>query len=150
MGQDLGVVLLPEPVIVVLAPVAVDDVDLRDLPGDGRGKHYRRRGSGMLTHGIFRTSLSQDARLGRRGPSPATSCGSHFTGRSPRTAGPQPRDVLRLTLHRTLASDGGAPAPRRPAAHTSPDARLGRRGPSPATSCGSHFTGRSPRTAGPQ
>src|SRR6266498_5786259 len=54
---------------------------------------------------------SPDARLGRRGPSPATSCGSHFTGRSPRTAGPQPRDVLRLTLHRTLASDGGAPAP---------------------------------------
>src|SRR6266498_2622069 len=98
MGQDLGVVLLPEPVIVVLAPVAVDDVDLRDLPGDGRGKHYRRRGSGMLTHGIFRTSLSQDARLERRGP--------------------QPRDVLRLTRHRKLASDGGAPAPRRPAAHT--------------------------------
>src|SRR5438552_2575247 len=102
MGQDLGVVLLPEPVIVVLAPVAVDDVDLRDLPGDRWDKHHRRRGSGMLTHGIFRTSVSQDVRLGRR-------------------AGPQPRDVLRLTRHRTLASDGGAPAPRRPAAHTSPD-----------------------------
>ncbi len=58
MGQDLGVVLLPEPVIVVLAPVAVDDVDLRDLPGDGRDKHYRRRGSGMLRHGRFRTSLT--------------------------------------------------------------------------------------------
>src|SRR5437867_10259900 len=38
--------------------------------------------------------------------------------RSPRTAGPQPRDVLRLGL---------------------PDARLGRRVPSPATSCGSVF-----------
>src|SRR6266536_2254089 len=109
MGQDLGVVLLPEPVIVVLAPVAVDDVDLRDLPGDGRGKHYRRRGSGMLTHGIFRTSLSQDARLGRGGPSPATSCGSHATGSSPRTAGPQPRDVLRLTPHGSSPRTAGAP-----------------------------------------
>src|SRR6266852_4612578 len=37
-------------------------------------------------------------RLGRRGPSPATSCGSASLLRSPRTAGPQPRDVLRLTL----------------------------------------------------
>src|SRR5712692_1986306 len=82
------------------------------------------------------------ARLGRRDPSPATSCGSH--------------DYLEL-----LASDGGTPAPRRPAARTTiwncspwtagPQprdvlrlarlfgiARLGRRGPSPATSCGSH------------
>src|SRR6266540_1207750 len=41
---------------------------------------------------------------------------AQFSGCSPRTAGPQPRDVLRLS---------------------SPDARLGRRGPSPATSCGS-------------
>src|SRR5438874_7294645 len=41
---------------------------------------------------------SSSARLRRRGPSPATSCGSH--------------DLLRL------ASDGGAPAPRRPAART--------------------------------
>src|SRR5262245_11273819 len=39
------------------------------------------------------------ARLGRRGPSPATSCGSQ--------------------IHVVLASDGGAPAPRRPAAHKS-------------------------------
>src|SRR6059036_2574303 len=77
-------------------------------------------------------------RLGRRGPSPATSSGSHdqdyrlasdggapaprrpparttrITG-SPRTAGPQPRDVLRL-------------------ARPGLQARLGRRGPSPATS----------------
>src|SRR6185503_16459434 len=38
------------------------------------------------------------------------------------------------------ASPGGAPAPRRPAARTSdPYARLGRRGPSPATACGAHF-----------
>src|SRR5215470_8840851 len=50
----------------------------------------------------------------------------------------------------TLASDGGAPAPRRPAARTLINARLGRRGPSPATSCGSHTHQRSPRTAGPQ
>src|SRR5262249_60502737 len=52
------------------------------------------------------------------GPSPATSCGSHdqFIS-SPRTAGPQPRDVLRLarSVHK-LASDGGAPAPPRLAA----------------------------------
>src|SRR3990167_8179865 len=82
------------------------------------------------------------ARLGRRGPSPATACGSHGSPLS-------------------LASDGGAPAPRRPAARTalifrsprtagpqprdglrlarlSSFARLGRRGPSPATACGSH------------
>src|SRR5215471_6157694 len=79
------------------------------------------------------------ARLGRRGPSPATPCGSH--------------DRIRL------ASGGGAPAPRRPAARTtaygSPraagpqprdalqlarphTARLGRRGSSPATPCDSH------------
>src|SRR3989440_3414547 len=38
---------------------------------------------------------------------------------SPRTAGPQPRDVLRLALPCSSA-------------------RLGRRGPRPATSCGSH------------
>src|SRR5713101_8918950 len=37
-------------------------------------------------------------RLGRRGPSPATSCSSHISFRSPRTAGPQPRDVLQLTI----------------------------------------------------
>src|SRR3989442_1265099 len=81
-------------------------------------------------------------RLGRRGPSPATACGSHDH------------------IHR-LASAGGAPAPRRPAARTTtstdsprpagpqprnglrlarphPQTRLGRRGPSPATACGSH------------
>src|SRR5207245_785893 len=40
-------------------------------------------------------------RLGRRGPSPATACGSHDH------------------IHR-LASAGGAPAPRRPAARTTP------------------------------
>src|SRR3990172_271699 len=62
--------------------------------------------------------------LGRRAPSPATSCGSAFHLRSPRTAGPQPRDVLRLSLPSPLASDGGAPAPRRPAAHTAALGRL--------------------------
>src|SRR5204863_3538865 len=40
---------------------------------------------------------------------------------SPRTAGPPPRDVLRLAL----------PAPLQ--------ARLARRGPRPATCCGSHY-----------
>src|SRR5439155_2545226 len=107
------------------------------------------------------------ASLGRRGLGAATACGSvlwmlasdggapaprrpaaQFFGCSPRTAGPQPRDVLRLS---------------------SLDARLGRRGPSPATSCGSvlwmlasdggapaprppaaQVFGCSPRTAGPQ
>src|SRR5258705_2183896 len=37
-----------------------------------------------------------------------------------------------------LASNGGTPAPRRAAARTARDARLARRGPSPATCCGSH------------
>src|SRR5712692_2571449 len=92
------------------------------------------------------------ARLGRRDPSPATSCGSH--------------DYLEL-----LALDGGAPAPRRPAARTTiwncspwtagPQprdvlrlarlfgiARLGRRGPSPATSCGSHYHGETEKALG--
>src|SRR5882762_7303812 len=76
----------------------------------------------------------------RGAPSPATSCGSHYSLGSPRTAGtpaprrpaarttlsarlgprgPQPRDVLRLALLSQLASDGGDP--------------------SPATSCGSHY-----------
>src|SRR5205823_2647655 len=54
------------------------------------------RTAGPQPRDVLRLS-SPDARLGRRGPSPATSCGS----------------VLRM-----LASDGGAPAPRRPAAHT--------------------------------
>src|SRR5437899_7221640 len=81
-------------------------------------------------------------RLGRRGPSPATACGSHDH------------------IHR-LASAGGAPAPRRPAARTTtstdsprpagpqprtglrlarppPQTRLGRRGPSPPTACRPH------------
>src|SRR5713101_6266140 len=70
-------------------------------------------------------SLSLFTRLRRRGPSPATSCSSAFHPRSPRTAGPQPRDVLQLGLPSSLASDGGAPAPRRPAAHATlfPDAQ---------------------------
>src|SRR5262245_64230632 len=53
--------------------------------------------------------------------------------------GPQPRDGLRLALLLHLASAGGAPAPRRPAARTTSSPRLGRRGPSPATACGSHY-----------
>src|SRR5438876_1070466 len=75
------------------------------------------------------------------GPSPATSCGSHATGRSPRTAGPQPRDVLRLALHRTSPRTAGA-QPRdvlRLTRHRTLASDGG--GPSPATSCGSHFTG---------
>jgi len=47
-----------------------------------------------------------------------------------------------------LASDGGAPAPRRPATRLS-DAGLGRWGPSPTPSCGSSFWCW-PRTVGPQ
>src|SRR5207253_6189950 len=43
VGDDLGVVLLAEPEVVVLAPVAVDDVDLRDFPGDGRPEPARRQ-----------------------------------------------------------------------------------------------------------
>src|SRR5882762_7524419 len=71
----------------------------------------------------------------RGAPSPATSCGSHYSLGSPRTAGtpaprrpaarttlsarlgprgPQPRDVLRLALLSRLASDGGAPRPAAP------------------------------------
>src|SRR6266498_3948936 len=77
---------------------------------------------------------------------------------SPRTLpGPSPRRPA-ARLSGWLASDGGAPAPRRPAARLSGwlasdggaqprdvlrsalrNARLGRRGPSPATSCGSHY-----------
>src|SRR2546422_6753971 len=55
-------------------------------------------------HGRLTTS---SPRLGLRGPSPATSCGSHYhVIISPRTAGPQPRDVLRLALpHHTSAVD---------------------------------------------
>src|SRR5439155_3826371 len=34
------------------------------------------------------------ARLGRRGPSPATACSAHHPIRAPRPAGPQPRDGL--------------------------------------------------------
>src|SRR5206468_8356678 len=39
----------------------------------------------------------------------------------------------------SLTSHGGAPAPRRAAARLSCIARLARRGPSPATCCGSHY-----------
>src|SRR2546427_10347104 len=65
----------------------------------------------------------------------------------------RPRDVLRLARPRhRLASHGGAPAPRRPAARTTTSSTcLGRRGPSPATSCGSHHPVIDlPPTAGPQ
>src|SRR5262245_10448835 len=64
-------------------------------------------------------------------------------------------DLLRASAHRGLlglfflcscASAGGAPAPRRPAAHTA-SLRLGRRGPSPATACGAHRVA-APRPAG--
>src|SRR5207249_10169315 len=54
------------------------------------------------------------------GPQPTTSCDSHYLSiDSSRTVGPQPHGVLRLALpfHR-LVSDGGAPAPRRPATRT--------------------------------
>src|SRR5262249_29487198 len=54
---------------------------------------------------------------------------------------------------RLLASDGGAPAPRRPPARTTTSsARLGRWGPSPTTSSGSHyhFTGLPRRCAQPR
>src|SRR2546426_11410592 len=48
---------------------------------------------------IFMSLLFRvQSHLGRRGPSPATACGSHY--------------------HHRLASAGGAPAPRRPAART--------------------------------
>src|SRR5262249_49609275 len=75
-----------------------------------------------------------------RAPCPAGGSRCRFIG-APRPAGPQPRDGLQraLPVHRR-ASAGGAPAPRRPAARTSgSSARLGRRGPSPATACSAHF-----------
>src|SRR5882724_671085 len=98
------------------------------------------RAAGPQPRDALRLALPHTARLGRRGPSPATPCGSHYLIRlasgggapaprrlaarttsygSPRAAGPQPRDALRLALPHT--------------------ARLGRRGPSPATPCGSHY-----------
>src|SRR5207245_4395185 len=101
------------------------------------------RTAGPQPRNVLRLALpGLQTRLGRRGPSPATSSGSHYqdyrlasdgeapaprrpparTTRitdSPRPARPQPRDVLRLAL---------------PGLQT----RLGRRGPSPATSSGSH------------
>src|SRR5437879_4126071 len=60
------------------------------------------------------------ARLGRRGPSPATACrAARPFVCAPRPAGPQPRVGLpRRTTLRMRASAGGAPAPRRPAART--------------------------------
>src|SRR5262247_30985 len=48
------------------------------------------------------------------------------------------------------ASAGGAPAPRRPAATIYSEARLGRRGPSPATACSDDLFGSALRPAGPQ
>src|SRR5262252_6871160 len=67
--------------------------------------------------------------------------------RSPRTAGPQPRWSCGSPCV-SLASDGGAPAPLvlRLALRI---ARLGRRGPSPASPA-ARPAYRSPRTAGPQ
>src|SRR6266498_5204719 len=77
------------------------------------------RTAGPQPRDVLRLALLSYARLGRRGPSPATSCGSHYSLMlasdggapaprrpaarttllcSPRTAGPQPRDVLRLAL----------------------------------------------------
>src|SRR5207247_9122549 len=58
-------------------------------------------------HGRLTTS---SPRLGLRGPSPATSCGSHYhVITSPRTAGPHPRDVLRLALPHHVSTIDHAP-----------------------------------------
>src|SRR5436309_19692 len=81
-----------------------------------------------------------DRRASAGGEAP-TACGaySRLIG-APRLAGPQPRDSLRRALMiLRRASAGGAPAPRQPAARThDSSARLGWRGPSPATACGAH------------
>src|SRR5439155_3595992 len=73
-------------------------------------------------------------RLGRRGPSPATSSGSHY------------QDYR-------LASDGGAPAPRRPPARTTrltgSPRTAGPQAPRRPPARTTRLTG-SPRTAGPQ
>src|SRR5438552_15202309 len=69
----------------------------------------------------------------------------HFMG-TPRPAGPQPRDGLRLAYLRLARLGRRGPQPRDGLRlaylHL---ARLGRRGPSPATACRSH-TGFSPHT----
>src|SRR5439155_17735419 len=98
------------------------------------------RTAGPQPRDVLRLGSSPSARLERRRPSPATFSGSDHLLRlasnggapaprrspariisfgSPRTAGPQPRDVLRLG--------------------SSPSARLERRGPSPATFSGSYY-----------
>src|SRR5262249_6080291 len=81
--------------------------------------------------------LDLRARLGRRGPSPATACGAYFHALQARLGrrGPRPATASRADLH-------ALPAPPRPACGAyfhALQARLGRRGPSPATACGAHF-----------
>src|SRR5215510_540897 len=56
----------------------------------------------------------------------------------PRTAGPQPRDVLRLALLRSSPRTAG-PSPATCCGSYYSEARLARRCPSPATCCGSYY-----------
>src|SRR5205823_10370750 len=86
--------------------------DVLRLARPGLQTRLGRRG---LDHRIASPTAAARTAAPRRPPARTT----RITG-SPRTAGPQPRDVLRLALPGLQA-------------------RLGRRGPSPATSSGSHY-----------
>src|SRR5437867_52892 len=54
--------------------------------------------------------------------------------------GPQPRDVLRLGPPDRSPRTAGTPAPRRPAARSPGSLASDGGDPSPATSCGSHYS----------
>src|SRR6266481_5689875 len=54
---------------------------------------------------------SSRALASRNGPLRAPASPAQFSDCSPRTAGPQPRDVLRLALRRGEASEGGRSPP---------------------------------------
>src|SRR3989441_1063600 len=83
-------------------------------------------------------------RRGRRAPSPATPGGSpaQIHSPAPRRASPRPRG--RRSARTATSTDSPRGARRRASAAAArlarphPQARLGRRGPSPATACGSH------------
>src|SRR5262249_18047652 len=143
LALELGLVLvlLGERVLHLLEPVVVQPRGVHMDAGESGAarpaeldRHVDRavrvirvvnRNADVLEHEIP-LYLYLNARLGRQGPSPATACGSHYFFTSPRPAGPQPRDGLRLALLLHLASAGG--------------------GPSPATACGSHYALNAART----
>src|SRR5215813_6885248 len=99
-AAEAGVTSPPRAVTKVRPATVVPARNVRrvTLSGDMWLSFTRASAGGAQPRDGLQRALPPQARLGRRGPSPATACGAHY--------------------HHRRASAGGAPAPRRPAART--------------------------------